>query len=44
MAVARTSTDHAPWHLVPANDKRVARLEVLKRVNRALSRALKRRT
>jgi polyphosphate kinase 2 (PPK2 family) len=40
--VARTSTEHAPWHLVPANDKRVARLEVLKQVNRALERALER--
>jgi polyphosphate:AMP phosphotransferase len=38
--VARTSTEHAPWHLVPANDKRVARLEVLKQVNRALERSL----
>ncbi|HVS17341.1 MAG TPA: polyphosphate:AMP phosphotransferase, partial [Planctomycetota bacterium] len=38
--VARTNTDHAPWHLVPANDKRVARLEVLKQVNRAIERKL----
>jgi polyphosphate:AMP phosphotransferase len=27
--VAKTSTDFAPWVLVPANDKRVARLRVL---------------
>jgi polyphosphate:AMP phosphotransferase len=27
--VERTSTDIAPWHLVGANDKRVARLDVL---------------
>jgi polyphosphate:AMP phosphotransferase len=29
--VARTSTPVAPWHLVAANDKNAARLEVLKR-------------
>jgi PPK2 family polyphosphate:nucleotide phosphotransferase len=38
--VARTSTERAPWHLVPANDKRVARLEVLKQVTKALERCL----
>ena len=27
--VERTSTDVAPWHLVTANDKRFARLDVL---------------
>ncbi|MCC7109849.1 MAG: polyphosphate:AMP phosphotransferase, partial [Deltaproteobacteria bacterium] len=27
--VERTSTDVAPWHLVAANDKRFARLDVL---------------
>lgn len=27
--VARTSTPGAPWHLVPANDKRYARVEIL---------------
>jgi polyphosphate:AMP phosphotransferase len=41
--VARTHSEHAPWHLIPAEDKRVARLEVLKHVNRALERALERR-
>ncbi len=25
-----TSTDYAPWHLIPSNDKRWARIEVLK--------------
>lgn len=40
--VARTHTEHAPWYLVSAEDKRVARLEILKRVNRALERALER--
>ena len=38
--VARTGSERAPWHLVPANDKRVARLEVLKQVTKALERAL----
>lgn len=27
--VAQTSTDYAPWHLIPANDKRFARIKVL---------------
>lgn len=30
--VARTSTDKAPWHLIPANDKACARAEILKRI------------
>lgn len=30
--VARTSTDKAPWQLIPANDKAYARAEILKRV------------
>jgi len=30
--VARTSTDKAPWQLIPANDKAYARSEILKRV------------
>jgi AMP-polyphosphate phosphotransferase len=38
--VARTSTDHAPWTLVPANDKKHARLTVLKTVCEALEDAL----
>jgi len=28
--VLHTSTDYAPWHLIPSNDKRWARVEVLK--------------
>jgi polyphosphate:AMP phosphotransferase len=39
--VARTNTEHAPWHLVPANDKRTARIFVLKTVCDALERKLK---
>jgi len=39
--VARTSTDTAPWKLVAANDKRWARVEVLKSICQGLKRALK---
>lgn len=28
--ILRTSTDRAPWHLIPSNDKRWARVEVLR--------------
>ena len=38
--VVRTSTGLAPWHLIPANDKLFARVEVLKRVCTALEEAL----
>ena len=38
--VARTSSEAAPWVLVPAEDKRVARVRVLEEVCRALERAL----
>ncbi len=34
--VARTSTTHAPWTLVPAECKRYARLRVLETIHRAL--------
>ncbi|MGH8442400.1 MAG: polyphosphate:AMP phosphotransferase [Nevskiaceae bacterium] len=40
--VARTSTDPAPWTLVAANDKKLARLTVLKTACDALERALDR--
>ena len=36
--VERTSTERAPWHIIPANDKRFARIEVLKQVCAALGR------
>lgn len=39
--VAKTSTEHAPWHLVPANDKRFARIYVLKTVCDGLEKILK---
>ena len=38
--VARTSTAPAPWTLVPANDKRAARLEVVRTVADRLEAAL----
>jgi len=38
--VARTSTRLAPWHLIPANDKRYARVAVLRTVCGALRKAL----
>jgi polyphosphate kinase 2 (PPK2 family) len=39
--IQRTSTDRARWHVVAANDKRSARIDVLKLVCRALSKAVK---
>jgi polyphosphate:AMP phosphotransferase len=42
-AVARTSTEFAPWHLVAASDKRHARSEVLRITCDTLKRALKKR-
>jgi polyphosphate:AMP phosphotransferase len=39
--VARTSTDLAPWHLIPANDKRSARIKVFETVCDALEAALR---
>ena len=39
--VAHTSTTLAPWHLIPANDKRLARVEVLKTICKALDAKLK---
>lgn len=36
--VARTSTDLVPWVLVPANDKRFARIQVLRDVEAGLKR------
>ena len=36
--VVETSTDDAPWNLISANDKRNARIEVLKTVTRAVEK------
>jgi polyphosphate:AMP phosphotransferase len=38
--VVRTSTDYAPWVLVPGNDKKFARVFVLEHVCRTLKKAL----
>jgi len=38
--VARTDTKRAPWHIVPANDKRFARVMVLETVCDALEKVL----
>ncbi|MCA8978380.1 MAG: polyphosphate:AMP phosphotransferase [Planctomycetes bacterium] len=38
--VRRTSTDVAPWHLIAAEDKRWARIQVLERLCEALDEAL----
>jgi AMP-polyphosphate phosphotransferase len=40
--VVRTSSSEAPWHIVGANDKLSARLEVLEHVTKGLRRALRR--
>ena len=39
--VTRTSTEFAPWHLIEANDKRFARIKVLKIYCEALEKKLK---
>lgn len=38
--VARTSTRHAPWTIVPSNDKYFARVHVLRTICKALERKL----
>jgi AMP-polyphosphate phosphotransferase len=40
--VERTSTELAPWTLVPAEDKRVARIEVLRTLCSRIAEALER--
>lgn len=37
----KTNTKNAPWVVIPANDKKYARLEVLKTVNKTLEKMLK---
>jgi polyphosphate:AMP phosphotransferase len=39
--IARTSNEFAPWHLVPSNDKRWARVQVLETFAKALRKRLK---
>ena len=40
--IVRTSSAAAPWHLIPANDKLTARIEVLEKVTSGLRQALRR--
>lgn len=37
---ARTSTAHAPWHVVPANDKKHARIDAMRQIVRVLGRGV----
>jgi polyphosphate:AMP phosphotransferase len=39
--ILRTTSDGAPWHVIPANDKRLARVATLKAVNNGLARVLR---
>jgi len=41
--IERTSTAHAPWILVPANDKNYARLTILQTMDKAVEDALRRK-
>ncbi|WP_019625845.1 polyphosphate:AMP phosphotransferase [Thioalkalivibrio sp. ALJT] len=38
--IIRTGTEYAPWHIIPANDKRYARIEVMRIVSETLAQAL----
>ncbi len=38
--IERTSTAVAPWHLIPGNDKRYARVEILRKICEALEARL----
>jgi polyphosphate kinase 2 (PPK2 family) len=38
--LALTDSPHAPWQLVPADDKRFARIEVLRSATRVLEGTL----
>ncbi len=38
--VERTSSGHAPWNVIPANDKSFARIEMLKVLCERVERAL----
>ena len=39
--VIRTSTEYAPWHIIPANDKRYARIEVMRIAAEAVEKGVK---
>ena len=38
--IYRTNTDYAPWHIVAGNDKRYARIDILKALCTALEETL----
>ena len=38
--IAKTSTEFAPWHIIPANDKKYARIATLKIINKVLEEKL----
>ena len=38
--LAKTSTENAPWHIIESNDKKYARIKVLRIVNKALKEAI----
>jgi polyphosphate kinase 2 (PPK2 family) len=38
----RTDRPHAPWHVVPAESKRFARVEVMRLVNGAIEAGMRR--
>ncbi len=38
--IEHTSTAKAPWHIIPSNDKKYARVEILRRMAKALSAVL----
>jgi len=39
--IAKTSTEHAPWFVVPANHKKYARVAALTEIVKTLSRGVK---
>jgi len=39
--IAKTSTEYAPWHIIPANSKNYARITVLKIIRDSMKEALK---
>jgi polyphosphate:AMP phosphotransferase len=40
--VLRTSSEYAPWHVIPSNDKYFARIDVLEKLTGGLKQALRR--
>lgn len=39
--ILRTTSEGAQWHVIPANDKRFARIQTLKAINKGLARTLR---